>query len=97
MRQLPSRTVKHPSIPGEPRSPDRQDQQPERVEQPTRSRDHADTPTPVPVAGELLSASAGRVRLRVLCGGPLRAGQHLIRVHGSTIHARCSTTKRGSR
>jgi hypothetical protein len=96
MRQLPSRTGKHTSIPGEPRSPDRQDEQPERIEQPARARDRVDTPAPAPIAGELLSASAGRVRLCVLCGGPLRAGQHMIRVHGSTIHARCSSTKRGA-
>jgi hypothetical protein len=96
MRQLPSRTGKHPLIPGEPRSPDRQDKQPERVEQHARPRDHADVSTAAPIADELLSASAGRVRLCVLCGGPLRAGQHMIRVHGSTIHARCSTAKAGS-
>jgi hypothetical protein len=96
MQQLPSQTAKHPLIPGEPRSPDRPDKQPERVEQPTRPRDHADTSTPALIAGELLSASAGKARLCILCGGPLRAGQHMIRLHGSTIHARCSTTKRES-
>jgi hypothetical protein len=97
MRQLPSRFGKHPLISAEPGSPDRQDEQPEHVEEPARPPDHVDAPASAPVAGELLAASAGRVRLCVLCGGPLRAGQHLIRVHGSTIHACCSTTKRGSR
>jgi hypothetical protein len=92
MRQLSSRTAKHPSIPNKPRSPAQPDKQPERVEQHARPRDHTDTSTPAPIAGELLPASAGRLRLCILCGGPLRAGQHLIRVHGSTIHAQCSTT-----
>jgi hypothetical protein len=32
---------------------------------------------------------AGRMRLCVLCGEPLRAGQRLTRVQGSTIHMRC--------
>jgi hypothetical protein len=35
-----------------------------------------------------------RTRLCVLCGQPLRAGQHMLRVHGSTIHARCTNTGR---
>lgn len=96
MRQPPFRTGKHPSVPGEQHSPDRPDKQPERVEQHTRLGKRADTSTPAPIADELLSASPRQVRLCVLCGGSLRAGQHLIRVHGSTIHARCSTTKRGS-
>jgi hypothetical protein len=30
----------------------------------------------------------------ILCGRPLRAGQHILRVHGSTIHARCSNAGR---
>jgi hypothetical protein len=36
-------------------------------------------------------------RLCILCGGPLRGGQHVIRVHGSTIHAHCSATNRDRR
>lgn len=32
---------------------------------------------------------SARTRLCVLCGEPLRAGQRLARVQGSTIHARC--------
>jgi hypothetical protein len=43
-------------------------------------------------ANELQRAGVARTRLCVLCGHPLRAGQHMIRVHGSTIHARCSST-----
>jgi hypothetical protein len=39
-----------------------------------------------------MRASVARTRLCVLCGRPLRAGQHMLRVHGSTIHARCSNT-----
>src|SRR5204862_2698982 len=45
-------------------------------------------------------AAAPRVavsRLCILCGGPRRAGQHMIRVHGSTIHAHCSATNRDRR
>jgi hypothetical protein len=30
-----------------------------------------------------------RPRRCVLCGGPLRTGQHMLRVHGTTVHARC--------
>jgi hypothetical protein len=41
-----------------------------------------------------LQANAVRTRLCVLCGRPLRAGQHILRVHGSTIHARCTNTGR---
>jgi hypothetical protein len=42
-----------------------------------------------------LTRTAGaRTRLCVLCGQPLRAGQHMLRVHGSTIHARCTNTGR---
>lgn len=39
-----------------------------------------------------MRASVNRTRLCVLCGRPLRAGQHMLRIHGSTIHARCSNT-----
>jgi hypothetical protein len=41
-------------------------------------------------ADELLMAGAARTRVCVLCGHPLRTGQHMLRVHGSTIHARCT-------
>jgi hypothetical protein len=41
-------------------------------------------------ADELIRSNAIRARRRVLCGRPLRAGQHLLRVHGTTVHARCS-------
>jgi hypothetical protein len=37
---------------------------------------------------------AARVRLCVLCGGPLRAGQRVTRVQGSTIHVRCGNGAR---
>jgi len=32
-------------------------------------------------------------RLCILCGGQLRSGQRMIRVHGTTIHARCSSIR----
>ena len=35
-----------------------------------------------------------RVRVCVLCGDVLRPGQRIIRVQGSSIHARCSTLGR---
>jgi hypothetical protein len=41
-------------------------------------------------AAALRHTAVARPRLCVLCGRPLRAGQHMLRVHGSTIHARCS-------
>ena len=51
---------------------------------PPRGRAHRDTPPPQP-------------RLCILCGGQLRSGQRMLRVHGTTIHARCSSTgARGS-
>jgi hypothetical protein len=40
----------------------------------------------------LLRPGARRARVCVLCGRPLRAGQRLLRVHGTTVHARCSDT-----
>jgi hypothetical protein len=47
-------------------------------------------PPAAPVDVDAVAAGAGRVRLCVLCGRPVRAGQHILRVHGSTIHARCA-------
>lgn len=47
------------------------------------------TPAPGAVAGVSPAARPANTRLCALCGEPLRAGQHLIRVHGSTIHTRC--------
>jgi hypothetical protein len=35
-----------------------------------------------------------RTRVCVLCGQPLRAGQPMLRIQGSTIHARCSSASR---
>jgi hypothetical protein len=37
-----------------------------------------------------------RTRVCVLCGQPLRAGQSMLRIQGSTIHARCSNASRDS-
>jgi hypothetical protein len=46
---------------------------------------------PLPtIASRSLPAKAGRTRLCILCGHPLRAGQSMLRIHGSTIHARCT-------
>jgi hypothetical protein len=45
-------------------------------------------------ADEFMSTRVARPRLCVLCGGELRAGQHMLRVHGSTIHARCTNAGR---
>jgi hypothetical protein len=42
----------------------------------------------------LMSARAPRPRRCMLCGGALRAGQHMLRIHGSTVHARCTNTER---
>jgi hypothetical protein len=42
----------------------------------------------------LLQTANARTRLCILCGRPLRSGQHMLRVHGSTIHARCSSSGR---
>ena len=46
----------------------------------------------LPDDGSRLMPAVDRVRLCILCDRPLRAGQHMLRVHGSTIHARCSET-----
>ena len=40
----------------------------------------------------LLRLGARRARVCVLCGRPLRAGQRMLRVHGTTVHARCRDT-----
>lgn len=45
----------------------------------------------IPAASPVREA---KTRLCALCTEPVRAGQPLIRVHGSTIHARCSATSR---
>jgi hypothetical protein len=42
---------------------------------------------------ESQAASFARTRLCILCGHPVRAGQRLLRIHGSMIHARCSTSR----
>ena len=70
-------------------------------------RPQRDTPPPIPDApvrvvppaaahmvdvDGLLRLGARRARVCVLCGRPLRAGQRLLRVHGTTVHARCSNT-----
>jgi hypothetical protein len=44
-------------------------------------------------ANDLLSRRVTRPRLCVLCGGPLLTGQHMLRVHGTTVHARCSQSR----
>jgi hypothetical protein len=43
---------------------------------------------------ELDQAPAARVRLCVLCGSRLRAGQRVVRIQGSIVHARCSAVER---
>jgi hypothetical protein len=56
-------------------------------------RDEASLPTmasPMADADEHVLASAARTRVCILCGHPLRIGQRMLRVHGSTIHARCT-------
>jgi hypothetical protein len=48
---------------------------------------------PLPaIAGGSLPTKAQRARLCVLCGHALRSGQPMLRMHGSTIHARCTNT-----
>jgi hypothetical protein len=47
-------------------------------------------------AGAAVSGGLRRTRVCVLCGHPLRAGQPMVRIQGSTIHARCSSTGRRS-
>jgi hypothetical protein len=47
--------------------------------------DEASADAPVPVG-------LRPTRICVLCGHPLRAGQRMLRIQGTTIHARCSTT-----
>jgi hypothetical protein len=51
-------------------------------------------PSATPVIAGVTPARVARTRMCVLCGHPLRAGQHIMRVHGSTIHARCSSSGR---
>jgi hypothetical protein len=41
-----------------------------------------------------MPGGVNRIRVCVLCGSPLRSGQHMLRIHGSTIHAQCSDTSR---
>jgi hypothetical protein len=45
-------------------------------------------------AADPVLQSIPRLRICVLCGHPLRTGQHLTRVQGSTIHARCRSSSR---
>jgi hypothetical protein len=58
-----------------------------------RTSAHPPAPPPLIADADGLQASIARTRLCILCGGPLRAGQHMLRVHGSTIHARCSSSR----
>jgi hypothetical protein len=51
-------------------------------------------PSSPDVVAELERPQAARVRLCVLCAGPLRPGQRVTRIQGSTIHARCSAVGR---
>jgi hypothetical protein len=45
---------------------------------------------PSPVVTRPPAARLTGPRVCILCGGPLRGGQPMLRVHGTTIHARCS-------
>jgi hypothetical protein len=45
-------------------------------------------------SGDVVLRAVPRPRLCVLCGNPLRAGQHLRRVQGSTVHASCRSSSR---
>jgi len=53
----------------------------------------ADNPTSPPERSH--RAAAQPLRLCILCGGQLRSGQRMLRVHGTTIHARCSSISPG--
>jgi hypothetical protein len=86
-------------------SPTRESTKP--VHQPRRdvtsppSDEHLAGPTAAPVADGAFAdvpvpAGLRRIRVCVLCGHPLRAGQPMLRIQGSTIHARCSRTGRRS-
>ncbi|MEJ7826080.1 MAG: hypothetical protein WKF48_11660 [Solirubrobacteraceae bacterium] len=46
-------------------------------------------------AEELTAAKDARARSCPLCGGPIRSGQHVKRVYGTTLHALCPRTKSG--
>ena len=53
------------------------------------ARSIAPPPPPRATADDPVLRPLARLRICVLCGHPLRTGQHLTRVQGSTIHARC--------
>ena len=57
----------------------------------------APTPTAVHARKPAIGAPVARGRLCILCGQAVRGGQHLIRVHGNTVHARCSGAHRDRR
>lgn len=44
-------------------------------------------------AEELTAAKDARSRRCPLCGGPIRSGQHIKRVYGTTLHALCPRTR----
>lgn len=50
----------------------------------------ADPTPPIADAEGLPGLSVPGLRSCVLCGMPLRSGQHVLRMHGSTVHARCT-------
>jgi len=57
---------------------------------PTRKPIHL-APAPTSIVRPPSEQAGTCVRLCVLCGAPLRVGQRLLRVHGTTVHARCTS------
>ncbi len=58
------------------------------------ARSIAPPPPPQPADDADVLRPLARLRICVLCGHPLRTGQHLTRVQGSTVHARCRSSSR---
>jgi hypothetical protein len=66
-------------------TPARETTKPVDQPQPTAAGAFADAPVP---------DGLRRTRVCVLCGHPLRAGQPMLRIQGSTIHVRCTNASR---
>jgi hypothetical protein len=84
--QTPARNATHP-----PDTPRRDTPPALRSSADAALRAQSPTAALIAKADGLIQPNAIRARRCILCGRPLRAGQHMLRVQDTTVHARCTT------